>query len=41
MTLGLKSCRVRESLIVDFTIKTNLDNLDGKAGIIDAFFKFA
>ena len=33
--------RAKESLIVDFINKTNLDDMDDKAGIIDAFFKFA
>ena len=33
--------RAKESLIVDFINKTNLDDLDDKASIIDAFFKFA
>lgn len=33
--------RAKESLIVDFINQTNLDALDDKAGIIDAFFKFA
>ncbi|MBF9018353.1 MULTISPECIES: HsdR family type I site-specific deoxyribonuclease [unclassified Oceanispirochaeta] len=33
--------RAKESLIVDFINKTNLDDLDDKAGIIDAFFIFA
>jgi len=33
--------RAKESLIVDFINKTNLDDIIDKAGIIDAFFKFA
>ena len=33
--------RAKESLIVDFINKTNLDDLDDKPGIIDTFFKFA
>jgi len=33
--------RAKESLIVDFINKTNLDELEDKASIIDAFFKFA
>jgi len=33
--------RAKESLIVDFINKTNLDNISEKANIIDAFFKFA
>ena len=33
--------RAKESLIVDFINITNLDDLDDKASIIDAFFKFA
>jgi len=33
--------RAKESLIVDFINQTNLDHMDGKAGIIDAFFTFA
>ena len=33
--------RAKESLIVDFINKTNLDNIIDKAGIIDEFFKFA
>jgi len=33
--------RAKESLIVDFINKTNLDEISEKANIIDAFFKFA
>ena len=33
--------RAKESLIVDFINETNLDDIIDKAGIIDAFFKFA
>lgn len=33
--------RAKESLIVDFINKTNLDNISEKANIIDAFFTFA
>lgn len=33
--------RAKESLIVDFINETNLDSIIDKAGIIDAFFKFA
>ena len=33
--------RAKESLLVDFINQTDLDNIDGKAGIIDAFFAFA
>lgn len=33
--------RAKESLIVDFINQTNLDDMDDKASIIDAFFKFA
>jgi len=33
--------RAKESLMVDFINRTNLDNIDDKAGIIDAFFTFA
>lgn len=33
--------RAKESLIVDFINKTNLDDIREKANIIDAFFKFA
>lgn len=33
--------RAKESLIVDFINKTNLDDISEKANIIDAFFKFA
>ena len=33
--------RAKESLIVDFINRTNLDDIMDKAGIIDAFFKFA
>lgn len=33
--------RAKESLIVDFINKTNLDDINEKANIIDAFFKFA
>ena len=33
--------RAKESLIVDFINETDLDTIDDKAGIIDAFFSFA
>jgi len=33
--------RAKESLIVDFINKTNLDEIIDKAGIIDGFYKFA
>lgn len=33
--------RAKESLIVDFMNKTNLDDIDDKASIIDAFYNFA
>ena len=33
--------RAKESLIVDFINKTDLDQIDDKAGVIDAFFSFA
>jgi type I restriction enzyme, R subunit len=33
--------RAKESLLVDFINQTNLDNIQDKASIIDAFFKFA
>ena len=33
--------RAKESLIVDFISRTNLDDIDGKAGMIEAFFAFA
>lgn len=33
--------RAKESLIVDFINKTNLDELDGKERVIEAFFAFA
>lgn len=33
--------RAKESLIVDFINQTNLDEIDDKASIIDAFFTFA
>ena len=33
--------RAKESLIVDFINKTNLDEIGDKTSIIDAFFKFA
>ena len=33
--------RAKESLIVDFINETNLDELGGKAGVIEAFFAFA
>ncbi|WP_432815277.1 HsdR family type I site-specific deoxyribonuclease [Sphingorhabdus sp.] len=35
------SNRAKESLIVDFINRTNLDDIDGKAGMIEAFFAFA
>lgn len=33
--------RAKESLVVDFINQTDLDQIDDKAGIIDAFFAFA
>jgi type I restriction enzyme R subunit len=33
--------RAKESLVVDFINQTDLDTIDHKAGIIDAFFTFA
>ena len=33
--------RAKESLIVDFINRTNLDNISDKASIVDAFFTFA
>ena len=33
--------RAKESLIVDFINRTNLDEIDGKEGVIEAFFEFA
>ncbi|MGB0733195.1 MAG: type I restriction endonuclease subunit R, EcoR124 family, partial [Pontibacterium sp.] len=33
--------RAKESLIVDFIQQSDLDSLDGKAGVIEAFYKFA
>ena len=33
--------RAKESLVVDFINKTNLDDIEDKASIIDAFFSFA
>ncbi|MCG6297287.1 type I restriction endonuclease subunit R, EcoR124 family, partial [Vibrio vulnificus] len=33
--------RAKESLIVDFINKTNLDEITDKASIIDSFYKFA
>ena len=33
--------RAKESLVVDFINRTNLDSIPDKAGIIDAFFTFA
>ncbi|WP_430416308.1 HsdR family type I site-specific deoxyribonuclease [Parasphingorhabdus sp.] len=33
--------RAKESLIVDFINLTNLDEVDGKEGVIEAFFEFA
>lgn len=33
--------RAKESLIVDFINQTNLDDINDKASIIDAFFSFA
>jgi type I restriction enzyme R subunit len=33
--------RAKESLVVDFINKTNLDNIPDKSSIIDAFFNFA
>ena len=35
------SNRAKESLIVDFISRTNLDDFDGKDGMIEAFFAFA
>ncbi len=33
--------RAKESLIVDFINQTNLDEIDSKAGVIEAFYEFA
>lgn len=33
--------RAKESLIVDFINRTNLDEIEGKEGVIEAFFAFA
>lgn len=33
--------RAKESLIVDFINKSNLDEIEGKEGVIEAFFEFA
>jgi len=33
--------RAKEDLIVDFIKRTNLDEIDGKEGVIEAFFAFA
>jgi type I restriction enzyme R subunit len=33
--------RAKESLLVDFINQTDLDQIDDKAGVIDAFFTFA
>jgi len=33
--------RAKESLVVDFINRTDLDQIDDKAGVIDAFFSFA
>ena len=33
--------RAKESLIVDFINRTNLDEIEGKQGVIEAFFEFA
>ena len=33
--------RAKEGLIVDFINRTNLDEIDGKEGVIEAFFAFA
>ncbi|WP_380057456.1 type I restriction endonuclease subunit R [Falsihalocynthiibacter sp. SS001] len=33
--------RAKESLVVDFINQTDLDQIDDKAGVIDAFFSFA
>jgi len=33
--------RAKESLIVDFINRTNLDEIEGKEGVIEAFFEFA
>ena len=33
--------RAKESLVIDFINKTNLDGIEDKASIIDAFFSFA
>ena len=35
------SNRAKESLIVEFISRTNLDEIDGKEGMIEAFFSFA
>ena len=33
--------RAKESLIVDFINRTNMDEIEGKEGVIEAFFEFA
>jgi hypothetical protein len=33
--------RAKESLVVDFINQTNLDEINDKANVIDAFFSFA
>ncbi|ATG40169.1 HsdR family type I site-specific deoxyribonuclease [Phaeobacter piscinae] len=38
---GSVGSRAKESLIVDFINQTDLDQIDDKAGVIDAFFSFA
>ena len=41
MIRGSLGNRAKESLVVDFINHTNLDEINDKASIIDAFFKFA
>ncbi|MEY0142725.1 type I restriction endonuclease subunit R, partial [Providencia rettgeri] len=41
MIRGSLGNRAKESLVVDFIHQTNLDEINDKASIIDAFFKFA
>lgn len=41
MIRGSLGNRAKESLVVDFINQTNLDEINDKASIIDAFFKFA
>ena len=41
MIRGSLGNRAKESLVVDFIHQTNLDEIDDKASVIEAFFKFA